>query len=133
MSEFYKRLKSLRKERQINQIDLAELLDVTRATISAYETNKIMPPYDKLKMLADYFSVTVEYLTGQNDSKDKNGGNVDVTQTLRELLNQLTNGGENITVDGIELDESSKELLLNSIENSLKMGKLLAKSSNKKE
>lgn len=131
MSEFYKRLKSLRQERKINQIDLAELLDVKRATISAYETNKIMPPYDKLKMLADYFSVTVEYLTGQNDSKEKGGDAVDVTQTLRELLNQLTNDSGNITVDGIELDESSKELLLNSIENSLKMGKLLAKSSKK--
>lgn len=130
MSEFYKRLKSLRKERKINQLDLAELLDVTRATISAYETNKIMPPYDKLKMLADYFSVTVEYLTGQDDSKE-DGKKVDVTQTLRELLNQLTDDSGNITVDGIELDENSKELLLNSIENSLKMGKLLAKSSKK--
>lgn len=130
MSEFYKRLKSLRQERKINQIELAELLDVTRATISAYETNKIMPPYDKLKMLADYFSVTVEYLTGQDDSKE-DSKKVDVTQTLRELLNQLTDESGHITVDGIELDESSKELLLNSIENSFKMGKLLAKSSRK--
>jgi len=53
MSEFYKRLKSIRKEHGKQQYELADLLGVTRATISAYETDKIMPPYDKLKMLAD--------------------------------------------------------------------------------
>lgn len=130
MSEFYKRLKSLRKERQKNQVELAELLGVTRATISAYETNKIMPPYDKLKMLADYFSVSVEYLTGQNDSKDAESQSIDVSESLRMLLNQLYEDSD-LTVDGVELDKVSKELLVNSIENSLKLGKLLAQ--NKKE
>ena len=131
MSEFYKRLKNLRKERGKNQEDLAELLDVTRAAISAYETNKIMPPYDKLKMLADYFSVSVEYLTGQDDSKDKDSNSIDVSETLRKLLNQLYDDDSDLTIDGVELDESSKELLTSSIENSLKLGKLLAQ--NKKE
>lgn len=127
MSDFHKRLKSLRKEHEKNQLDIAEVLNVTRATISAYETDKIMPPYDKLKILADYFNVSVEYLTGQDDVKGSDS-KIDVTQSLRELLNQLTNSNENITIDGVELDENSKELLINSIENSFKMGKLLAKS-----
>lgn len=132
MSEFYKRLKSLRTERQKNQMDLAKLLNVTRATISAYETDKIMPPYDKLEMLANYFGVSVEYLVGKSDSQD--GGDEDkssdVTQELRKLLEQL-HSNSNLTVDGVELDESSKEVLVNSIENSLKLGRLLAQ--NKKE
>ena len=132
MSEFYKRLKSLRKEHRKNQVDLADLLGVTRATISAYETDKIMPPYDKLKMLADYFSVSVEYLAGKNDTKETDAEDkmADVSQSLRMLLNQL-HEESNLTIDGVELDESSKELLINSIENSLKLGKLLAQ--NKKE
>ena len=131
MSEFYKRLKSLRIEKEVKQTDLATLLDVTRASISAYETNKVMPPYDKLQMLADYFNVSIEYLTGQNDSKEKESTSVDVAQTLRLLLSQLTDENSNLIVDGVELDNASKELLLNSIENSLKMGKLLAKSNKK--
>lgn len=127
MSDFHKRLKSLRKERQKNQEDLAKLLGVTRATISAYETDKIMPPYDKLQMLADYFSVSIEYLTGQNDSKSGESVTIDVTETLRTLLNQL-HEDSGLMIDGVELDESSKELLINSVENSLKLGKLLAQS-----
>lgn len=127
MSEFYKRLRSLRKEHGKQQYELAELLGVTRASISAYETNKIMPPYDKLKMMADYFSVSVEYLTGQEDTKDKESKTLDVSETLRTLLNELQTDSE-ITIDGVELDDQSKELLLNSIESSLKLGKLLAKN-----
>ena len=132
MSEFYKRLKSLRTERQKNQMDLAKLLNVTRATISAYETDKIMPPYDKLEMLANYFGVSVEYLVGKSDSQDAKDEDKssDVTKELRKLLEQL-HSNSNLTVDGVELDESSKEVLVNSIENSLKLGRLLAQ--NKKE
>lgn len=129
MSEFHKRLKSLRKERQKNQEDLAKLLGVTRATISAYETDKIMPPYDKLQMLSDYFSVSIEYLTGQ-ESKNGESSTIDITETLRNLLKQLHEDTE-LKIDGVELDESSKELLINSVENSLKLGKLLAQ--NKKQ
>jgi len=128
MSEFYKRLKSIRKEHGKQQYELADLLGVTRATISAYETDKIMPPYDKLKMLADYFSVSVEYLTGQENTKDTESKSIDVSETLRLLLNELQTDSQ-ITIDGVELNDQSKELLLNSIESSLKLGKLLAKNN----
>lgn len=126
--ELHKRLQQLRKERKLNQEDLAKLLDVKRATISAYETNKIMPPYDKIKILADYFGVTVNYLTGDSSSMDDEKDNdVDVTDTLRNLISQLTNDDEELTIDGVKLDAESKELLISSIENSLKMGKMLTK------
>ena len=128
MSDFSIRLKSLRKENDKNQEDLALLLEVKRATISAYETGKVMPPYDKLAMLADYFRVSMEYLMGKTNSREKQPENIDVTNALRVLLNQLSDEESNLTVDGVELDSSSRELLINSIENSLKMGKLLAQS-----
>lgn len=127
-SEFHKRLKSLRNERKLSQIDLADLLNVTRATISAYETNKIMPPYEKIKILADYFSVSVEYLTGSSSSTENDSDyDVDVSDTLRNLINQLTNDNDELTIDGVKLDAESKELLIGSIENSLKMGKMLTR------
>lgn len=128
MSEFHRRLKSLRKERQKNQNDLAKLLGVTRATVSAYETNKIMPPYDKLKILSDYFNVSVEYLTGKNTEEESK---FDVNETLLKLLYQIREDSD-LTIDGVKLDESSKELLINSVENSLKLGKLLAQTNSKK-
>ena len=127
---FHKRLKSLRNERKINQMDLAKLLNVTRATISAYETNKIMPPYDKIKILSDYFGVSVDYLTGNTSSTDTNNDNdVDVTDVLRKLLNELNSDNEELTIDGVKLDPESKELLIGSIENSLKMGKMLTRKN----
>ena len=129
MSNFYKRLKSLRKEKNVNQMDLAELLNVTRATISAYETNKIMPPYDKIKILADYFCVSVEYLAGTSPMEEAHDADVDVSKILRDLLNQLNVNNDELTIDGVKLDAESKELLISSIENSLKMGKMLTKKN----
>lgn len=127
MSEFHKRLKTLRKENHKKQNDLADLLDVKRATISAYECGKIIPPYDKLDLLAKYFNVSIEYITGKSDSKSKESSTMDVSETLRLLLIQLEDNDSHLTIDGVELDETSKEILINSLENSLKMGKMLAK------
>lgn len=88
-----------------------------------------MPPYDKIKTLSDYFGVTVEYLAGTSSSpnEEESTNDVDVTDVLRNLLNKLSVNDEDLTIDGVKLDSDSKELLISSIENSLKMGKMLTK------
>lgn len=56
------RLEALRKERGYTQGDLAEALDVTKATISRYESNLIDIPRPKLQKLADFFNVSPAFL-----------------------------------------------------------------------
>ena len=62
------RLLKLRKEKNISQEDLANVLDVSRQTISKWETNQSMPDFDKIVPLCNYFGITTdELLTGSKD------------------------------------------------------------------
>lgn len=60
---FGDRLKELREDMGLSQDDLAEILGVKQSTISSYETNAILPSLDIAVKIADYFSVSLDYLT----------------------------------------------------------------------
>lgn len=53
---FSKRLKLLRKNADVTQDELAQYLQVSRSTIAGYETKNRQPDYDKLYMIAQFFS-----------------------------------------------------------------------------
>ena len=62
------RLLKLRKEKNISQEELANEFDVSRQTISKWETNQSMPDFDKIVPLCNYFGITTdELLTGSKD------------------------------------------------------------------
>lgn len=127
MSEFHKRLKDLRKEQDKSQMDIAEILDITRATVSAYETEKIMPPYEKIKFLADYFGVSVQYLTGESNSRvfEKESNNIDIAESLKKLTASLRDETKTVLIGGVELEPKVRLVLINSIENVLNMAETL--------
>lgn len=64
---FGERLKLLRDEGGLTQQDIADIINVGRPTIAGYETKGKQPDYDKLKTLANYFDVSVDYLIGNTD------------------------------------------------------------------
>ena len=62
------RLLNLRKERNLSQEELANELNVSRQSISKWETNQSMPDFDKIVSLCKYFNITTdELLTGNKD------------------------------------------------------------------
>ena len=65
--QFNDRLKELRKEKQLSQIQLAKELQVSQRSISSWETGFRQPDFDTLKALAKYFGVTTDYLLGVTD------------------------------------------------------------------
>ena len=65
------RITALRKERNINQSQLASLLDVTRQAVSKWENDLAAPDTLKLIQLADVLDTDVEYLATGNHSKIK--------------------------------------------------------------
>ncbi len=69
MATFEERLAALRKEKGISQADLGEILGVTRWSVLNYEAGKNRPDYEGLMALADYFEVSLDYLTGRTDQK----------------------------------------------------------------
>lgn len=69
MKVFSQRLIALRKERQLTQADVAKAIHKTRSTVSGYETEGKEPDYDMLCALAQFFSVSVDYLLGVEDCR----------------------------------------------------------------
>ena len=68
---FGEKLKKLRSERNLTQEDVAEKIFVTRAAISKWETDKGYPGIDILRLLAQYFVVTVDELISDEDVNNK--------------------------------------------------------------
>lgn len=55
-------IKNLRTAYNLNQVQLANVLDVSKQTISNWENNNIMPSIDMLIRIANYFCVSTDYL-----------------------------------------------------------------------
>ena len=61
------RIKELRKEFGLSQVELALRMEVTKQTISNWENENIQPSIDMLVGLANVFNVTTDYLLGLDD------------------------------------------------------------------
>lgn len=62
-------IKQLRLARNLSQVDLATSLGVTKQSISNWENNNIQPSIDMLIRLAQFFSVSTDYMLGLNHRK----------------------------------------------------------------
>ena len=70
---FGKKLFELRKEKNLSQEELAEKLNVTRQTISKWETGQSTPDFDKIVPLCNIFEISTEELligTKKEDDSD---------------------------------------------------------------
>ena len=63
------KLVTLRKQKGLTQMDLAERLNVSRQAISRWEVGAAVPSTDNLIVLSDVYGTTVDYLI--NDEADK--------------------------------------------------------------
>lgn len=62
------RLYNLRKEKNISQEELANALDVSRQTVSKWETGESMPDFNKIQPICEYFGITTdELITGSQN------------------------------------------------------------------
>lgn len=61
---FAERLRDLRTERGLNQSELAEKIGTTQRKVSYWETGKVEPDLLSLSKLAEFFSVSIDFLVG---------------------------------------------------------------------
>lgn len=66
---FAERLKKLRKENNMSQQKLADLLGLGQSAIAMWEKGKNSPEYESLIKIADIFNVSIDYLAGQKSSR----------------------------------------------------------------
>ena len=67
MLPFAKRIKELRKSNGLTQEELGKLVNISKVSISFYESGARMPSLDTLTALCDVFKVDLEYLLGQDN------------------------------------------------------------------
>ena len=137
MNMFSVRLKAMRKEKKETQDDIAKLLGVGRTTVGEYERGNIRPPMNKMKVLADHFEVSVDYLMGNTnfqtpEERNEEAAN-DVSKAMKKILEDLQKNKHAMTFDGEILDDESRELLISSLEQTLRMGKLMQKRKTESE
>lgn len=66
--QFHEKLLSLRKRYSVSQTELAEAVGVSRKSIQFYESGERYPRGGVLAKLAEFFNVSVEYLTSTDDN-----------------------------------------------------------------
>lgn len=67
---FGKRLKTIRKEYKLTQLDLANLLNVARSTIGMYELGERNPDTETVVFLSNHFEVSSDWLLGLSDVRN---------------------------------------------------------------
>lgn len=71
---FSENLIELRKLNNYSQEDLAEIIGVSRQTLSKYETGESLPDIEKCRLLAETFSVTIDDLISYEKNDEDNAG-----------------------------------------------------------
>ena len=65
--EFSERLQILRQRSKKSRRVTSELCGLSVDAIRRYENGEIKPSYDALLAIAEYFDVSLDYLTGRTD------------------------------------------------------------------
>lgn len=66
-NHFSERVLLLRKANNLSQAALGDAIGLSKQTINDIEKGRSKTTLDKAKLLADYFDVSLDYLTGRTD------------------------------------------------------------------
>ena len=71
MADLCDRLRILRKERNLKQQDMADRFGQSLRAYQYYEAGNRRPEYQHLLDLADFFDVSLDYLTGRSETRTR--------------------------------------------------------------
>lgn len=69
--EYNKVIREIREENSLTQQKVADLLNVGQRTYADYESGKTRIPVDSLLILAKFYDVSMDYITGASRLKKK--------------------------------------------------------------
>lgn len=67
---YYERMRNLREDNDLTQKEVAQILDTTQQVYSEYENVIREFPLFKMIMLAKYYKVSLDYITGLSNDKN---------------------------------------------------------------
>ncbi|MCI9344914.1 MAG: helix-turn-helix transcriptional regulator [Lachnospiraceae bacterium] len=68
---YYERIREIREDHSITQQKIADLLHIGQRTYADYESGKTRIPVDSLLILAKYYDVSMDYITGASNLQTK--------------------------------------------------------------
>ena len=63
------RLKDLREDRDLTQLDCAKIAYISKNSYIRYENGERIPPLDVIKTLAEYYKVPIDYIAKITNEK----------------------------------------------------------------
>ena len=76
--EFSERLKDLRKQAGITQVDVAEKLGISQPAYASWERGVKKPTQENLVKIAQILNVSVDYLVGNSEEKTDELDNIEL-------------------------------------------------------
>ncbi len=90
MKNIRNRIRDLREDMDLRQIDVAAATGIEQKTLSNYETGKTNPDSHAIIKLAEFFGVTTDYLLGYSDSSIKNAQDIiDKLEKIEKEINDI--------------------------------------------
>ena len=83
------RIKELRENLGLRQIDVSMSTGIDQKTLSNYETEKTNPDSYALIKLADFFDVSIDFLVGRVDNNIFAANKNDVITKIDNIKNEL--------------------------------------------
>lgn len=124
------RVRELANERNMTIAELERKLDFGQGSISKW--NKQSPSSERLQKAADYFDVSTDYLLGRTDKRNyyelTEKDQIDIQKQLEKIVEDMSKADSiAFSKDSEELSPEAKAAVLASLEESLRIGKTLAK------
>lgn len=65
--KYNERIREIREDKSLTQQKVADLLHIGQRTYADYESGKTRIPVDNLMILARFYNVSMDYITGASD------------------------------------------------------------------
>jgi len=119
MANFSERLTKLRMEKHLTQEKFANILGVSKSTVSMYENGNRTPSFEIEEKIADYFNVDLEFLRGRSETRNLYQNNQKKLSKIR--IKDLVNKIKKATAE--------KEMSSNELKDKLKLDTVISEDS----
>jgi len=100
---FAENLKQVRKEKNLSQEELAEILDVSRQAVSKWESGIGYPEVEKLLLLANRLNISLDSLLATEIAKENDLSNTNISGKIL-----ITSPNENVITTCYKVSSSGK-------------------------
>lgn len=125
-----KRIKLLREQKELSQLEFSKLLNISNSTLSQYEAGNRMPSDEMKKKIAEYFDVSLDYLMGFSDIRNPYSEK-NIEEEYKDEIEALEEFRQIMIDKGFDYENKTYQELAEIVAKHIKIQELLNDSNNK--